>query len=188
MPPHRNAPTVPQAPSAPVITGKEPAHAMAAHLLDETEAAIARQTLLQIASLPDEDRSTARQSDSAAARMTFDIPLATDQGTAVAQIRIERDGKNNNGDAEDKPVWRANFSIDLESIGPVHVRISQAGERTMVVLNAERPETAKLLSADLPLLEVGLRKAQLDPGDLYCHARAPDAAAAGPGLFTDRAT
>jgi len=71
MPPFRNAPTVPQAAAVPTITGKEPPQAMAAHLLEETDAAIARQTLLQIASLPDQDTSAAKNSD-ASTRMTFD--------------------------------------------------------------------------------------------------------------------
>ena len=187
LPPFRNAPTVPQAPAAPTITGKEPPQAMAVHLLEETDAAIARQTLLQIASLPDQDTATAKNSD-ASTRMTFDIPLATPQGTAVAQIRIERDGKDQSNEIDGKPVWRASFSIDVEPIGPVHVRIALAGARAMVTLNAERPDSANQLSAGLPLLEAGLRKAELEPGELTCHARTPMAGPTTPGMFTDRAT
>jgi hypothetical protein len=187
LPPFRNAPTVPQAPAVPTITGKEPPQAMAVHLLEETDAAIARQTLLQIASLPDQDTSTAKNSD-ARTRMTFDIPLVTPQGTAVAQIRIERDGKDQTNEIDSKPVWRASFSIDVEPIGPVHVRIVLAGARAMVTLNAERPDSASRLSAGLPLLEAGLRKAELEPGELSCHARVPMHAPATSGMFTDRAT
>lgn len=186
MPPFRNAPTVAQAPAAPTITGNEPPQAMAVHLLEETDAAIARQTLLQIASLP-QDTPTARNSD-ASTRMTFDIPLVTAQGTAVAQIRIERDGKDQTNEIDGKPVWRASFSIDVEPIGPVHVRIALAGARAMVTLNAERPDSASRLSAGLPLLEAGLRKAELEPGELSCHARVPMHGPTTPGMFTDRAT
>jgi Flagellar hook-length control protein FliK len=187
MPPFRNAPTVPQAPAAPTITGKEAPQAMAVHLLEETDAATARLTLLQIASLPDQDTSAAKHSDTGT-RITFDIPLVTAQGTAVAQIRIERDGKDQTNEIDGKPVWRASFSIDVEPIGPVHVRIALAGARAMVTLNAERADSASRLSAGLPLLEAGLRKAELEPGELSCHARAPMIGSTTPGMFTDRAT
>jgi hypothetical protein len=158
------------------------------HLLEETEAAIARQTLLQIASLPDHDGGAARPSDPIATRMTFDIPIATAQGTAVAQLRIEHDGKGGDTDNDGKPVWRASFSVDLEPIGPVHVRIALAGARTMVTLNAERAESALRLNEKLPLLEAGLRNAELEPGELRCQARAPNPVPSAPGLFMDRAT
>jgi hypothetical protein len=59
---------------------------------------------------------------------------------------------------------------------------------TAITLSPERPETADRLSAELPLLESGLRNAELEPGELFCHARAPNLAPAAPGLFTDRAT
>ncbi len=124
-----------------------------------------------------------------------EIPILTAQGTGVAPMTIERDG-GNRAAGETKAQWRASFSIDLESIGPVHVRIALSGERASVTLKAERPRSAELLSADLPLLDAGLRQAEIEPGDLRCHlgslvgnlAGAPHAQAAAPGTFLDQAS
>ena len=189
MPPYADAPTVPQAPAAPTISAATPPRDIALHLLDQTDGAIARQTLLQIASLPaGQTTAVAASGQPDAARLIFDIPIATAQGTAVAQIRIERDGTRNSGSNQNGPVWRANFSIDFEPIGPVHVRIAQMGERTAVTLNAERSESAARLSEGLPLLEAGLRDAELEPGELRCVSNSPAAPAGPPGMFVDHST
>jgi hypothetical protein len=120
-------------------------------------------------------------------RTTFDIPLATPQGTAVAQFRIERDGRRRQG-TDQRPVWLACFSIDLEPIGPVHARIALTGDRTTVTIHAERPDSADRLRGGLALLQAGLREAALDPGDIQCRAGVPTAAPAAPGLFVDHAS
>ncbi len=189
-PPHRGAPSVPQAPVPATLPGDAPAREIALHLLRDTEAALARQTLLQIASLPEKPGATQR-GESGGARLTFEIPVATPNGTAIAQVRIEEDetARRDGSDRDGAPVWRADFSIAVEPIGPVHVRIALAGERAAVTLRAERPDSATRLASDLPLLEAGLRNAALEPGELRCRGGAPaPAAAAGPGQFLDRAS
>jgi hypothetical protein len=187
MPPYRNAPTVPQAPVAPSILDGAAPREVATRLLNHTEAAIARQSLLQVAALPDDPMIGAAHADNNAVRLTFDIPMATMQGTAVAQIRIEHDG-HHRGEQTKAPVWRADFSIDLEPIGKVHARIALVGDRATVTLNAERPGSADELLAGLGLLEAGLRDADLEPGELRCHAGAPRTPQAAPGLFVDHAS
>jgi hypothetical protein len=102
-------------------------------------------------------------------------------------MSIERDGKGR-GQQAAGAVWRATFSIDFEPIGPVHIKIALAGERATVTLNAERSDSAQLLSAGLPLLEAGLRGAAIEPGELRCNARSPRRQAANPGMFLDQAT
>ena len=185
--PYPNGPTVPQAATDPSVPANATAREMALHLLDTTDNAIAREMLLKIASLPDRADLNARPADANPSRMTFDIPMATPHGTAVAQIRIERDGAQRNGDSVE-PVWRANFSVDIEPIGAVHVRIALMGGKATVTLNAERTESAESLAAGLPLLEAGLRNAALEPGQLTCQAGQPPAASADHGLYVDHAT
>ena len=79
--------------------------------------AIARQTLLQVASLPDRVDATASRLDAATPRWNFEIPFATPQGTAMAQFEISRDGGGSEVEAA-KRVWRARFSLDVEPAGP----------------------------------------------------------------------
>ena len=74
----------------------------------------------------------------------FEIPFATPQGSAVAQFKVSRDGAKG-GKGQQAPVWRANFSLDVEPMGPVHAQIILAGERSWVSLWAERDESVARL-------------------------------------------
>jgi hypothetical protein len=188
MPPYRGAPTVAQAPVAASIPAGASPRVLALHLIGETDAAIARQSLLQMASLPDAGEGGGANAATHAARLMFDLPLATLGGTAVAQLLIEPDRQNQGRQGAVRPVWRARFSVDLEPIGPVHVRIALAGERTSVTMTAERSASTAALSASLPLLEAGLREAALKPGELRSQTGAAPPQAAAPGLFVDHAT
>jgi Flagellar hook-length control protein FliK len=156
-------------------------------LLGDTDAAIARQTLLQVASLPGQIDTTAARLDPTAARWNFEIPFATPQGTAMAQFEISRGGGGNEVEAA-KRVWRARFSLDVEPAGPVHALISFSGERTSVRMWAERPQTAAQLRAGAGELSQALALAQLQPGDIVIRdGTPPQVAPAKAGHFLDRA-
>src|SRR2546421_4111875 len=75
-------------PAAPSITSDAAAREIADKLIAQTDGALARQTLLQVASLPAQpDMSRA----DAAPHWTFEIPFATPQGTSIAQFEVSRD-------------------------------------------------------------------------------------------------
>jgi hypothetical protein len=157
------------------------------HLLDNTDAAIARQTLLQVASLPGQVDTAASRLDPTVPRWNFEIPFVTPQGTAMAQFEISRDGAGNEVEAA-KRAWRARFSLDIEPAGPVHVMVSLSGERTSVRMWAERPATAEQLQAGVPQLSQALTRAELLPGDIVVRVGAPVQSASAPaGHFLDRA-
>jgi hypothetical protein len=157
------------------------------HLLADTDAAIARQTLLQVASLPERVDSATARLDPATPRWSFEIPFAMPQGTAMAQFEISRDGGGNGVEAA-KRVWQARFSLDVEPAGPVHALVSLVGERTSVRMWAERPATAAQLRAGAGELSQALSRAELVPGDIVIRDGAPQqAASARAGHFLDRA-
>jgi hypothetical protein len=158
------------------------------HLLAGTDGAIARQTLLQIASLPGQaDQAAAPRYDASAPRWNFEIPFATPHGTAVAQFEISRDGGGNAVEPA-KRIWRARFSLDVEPAGPVHALVSLSGERTSVRMWAERPATASRLRAGVSQLSQALSRAELQPGDIVVRDGAPiQPPAARAGHFLDRA-
>jgi hypothetical protein len=158
------------------------------HLLAGTDGAIARQTLLQVASLPDRvDTATARV-DHAGPRWNFEIPFATPQGTAMAQFEISREGGGGNETEAAKRVWRARFSLDVEPAGPVHALVSLSGERTSVRIWAERPATTAQLRAGAAQLSQALSKAELQPGDIVIRdGTPPHSAPPRAGHFLDRA-
>lgn len=161
--------------------------AVARHLIDDTDAALARQTLLQVASLPERIDIPGLRAEASAPRWNFEIPFATPQGTAVAQFEISRDGGGISADPQSK-TWRARFSLNIEPSGPVHALVTLSGERTSVRMWAERPATAAQLRANAPQLTHALREAALEPGDIVIGDGAPPQPTKPPaGHFLDRA-
>ena len=158
------------------------------HLLADTDGAIARQTLLQVASLPDQvDPSTGRI-DPTAQRWNFEIPFLTPSGTAMAQFEISRDGGGSEAEASANRAWRARFTLDVEPAGPVHALVSLNGDKTSIRMWAERPATADQLRAGVAQLSQALSRAELRPGDIVIRDGAPSQpASAKAGHFLDRA-
>ena len=186
-PPFRGALPAAQPIASPTIAPSAPLSTTAHHLLDNTDAAIARQTLLQVASLPDRIDASGPKIDMTTPRWNFEIPFVTPQGTAMAQFEISRDGAGEAVEAA-KRVWRARFTLDVEPSGPVHALVSLSGETTAVRMWAERPATAAQLRAGASQLSQALSRAELQPGDIVIRDGAPpQPAPAKAGHFLDRA-
>jgi hypothetical protein len=186
-PPFRGALPSAQPVVPPSLAPDMPLAATVHHLLDDTDAAIARQSLLQVASLPDRADIAGPRTDPATPRWNFEIPFATAAGTAIAHFEISRDGTGSAGDAA-KRVWRARFSLDVEPAGPVHALISLTGNKTSVRMWAERPATATQLRAGASQLGQALSRAELQPGDIVIRDGAPLQPKSAPaGHFLDRA-
>ena len=186
-PPFRGALPSAQPIALPSIASDAPFATSAHHLLADTDAAIARQTLLQVASLPERVDTASTRLDPATPRWSFEIPFAMPQGTAMAQFEISRDGGGNEVESA-RRVWQARFSLDVEPAGPVHALVSLVGERTSVRMWAERPATAAQLRAGAVELSRALSKAELVPGDIVIRDGEPQPTApARAGHFLDRA-
>jgi len=186
-PPFRGALPAAQPVASPSIAPHAPLAETAHHLLDDTDAAIARQTLLQVASLPDRIDGSGPKIDTTVPRWNFEIPFVTPQGTAMAQFEISRDGGGEAVEAA-KRIWQARFSLDVEPSGPIHAVVSLVGEKTSVRMWAERPATAAQLRAGASQLSQALSRAELNPGDIVIRDGAPpQAAPAKAGHFLDRA-
>jgi Flagellar hook-length control protein FliK len=171
----------------PTLAPHLPLEATLQHLLTDTDGAIARQTLLQIASLPGQAGQATGRLDPSSSRWNFEIPFATAQGTAIAQFEISREGSAKAVEPS-KPVWRARFSLDVEPAGPIHAVISLNGERTSVRMWAERSSTASQLRAKASELSQALTRADLQVGDIVVRDGTPVQPAAAPaGHFLDRA-
>ncbi len=188
-PPFRGAATSAQPVASPSIAAEASPDIVAHHLLNDTDAALARQTLLQIASLPERVDQPGVRADLNVPRWNFEIPFATPQGTAVAQFEISRDGGGDKeGTASASKVWRARFSLNVEPAGPVHALVSLSGDKTSVRMWAERASTAQQLRANKSELTIALREAELDPGEIViAEGQAPSPASPPRGHFLDRA-
>lgn len=187
-PPFRGALPSAQAVASPALSPETPLAATVHRLLDDTDAAIARQTLLQVASLPDRTDASGHRIDPAVPQWNFEIPFATPQGTAMAQFEISRDGGNESADPA-RQAWRARFTLNIEPAGPVHALITLNGDKTFVRMWAERPATAQQLRAGIGELNQALVRAELKPGDILVRdGTPPQPAPARAGHFLDRAT
>lgn len=187
-PPFRGGLPAAQAVASPSLAPDTPLSATVHRLLDDTDAAIARQTLLQVASLPDRTDASGHRIDSTVPQWNFEIPFATQQGTAMAQFEISRDGGNESADPA-KRAWRARFTLNVEPAGPVHALITLNGDKTFVRMWAERPATAQQLRAGIGELTQALTRAELKPGDILVRdGTPPQPAPARAGYFLDRAT
>ena len=179
-PPYRDAPTAGQPPALPTLPPDASAALLARRLLQQTGAARARQSLLQIASLPDTADGPS---------WLFEIPFLTPQGTAIAQIQLKGDqnSRRRRSPSAPPPIWRAILSLELESIGPIHAQIAMAPDRTSVTLWAERASSAQDLRQDQRQLASSLSGAGV-PADIAVHHGAPARAPPAPGRFLDQAT
>jgi hypothetical protein len=184
-PPYRGAPTTAQPEALSALTSGMAGDDIGRVLVRDTDGAIARQTLLQAASVPERPAHT----DPAGPRWHFEVPLATPQGTAMAQFEIARDGHAAPAEGH-KAAWRARFSIDIEPIGAVHAQVALIGERAAVTLWAERPDSAVQLRDNSAALTDALRQAELTPEVAVRDGSPPRPrqAAAPAGRFLDRAS
>ncbi|UPJ45167.1 flagellar hook-length control protein FliK [Bradyrhizobium sp. 40] len=187
-PPVRGALPSPQSIASPSLVPDTPLSATVHRLLDDTDAALARQTLLQVASLPDRTDASGHRIDPTVPQWNFEIPFATPQGTAMAQFEISRDGGNESADPA-RRAWRARFTLNVEPAGPVHALITLNGDKTFVRMWAERPTTAQQLRAGIGELNQALTRAELKPGDILVRdGTPPQPTPARAGHFLDRAT
>lgn len=187
-PPFRGALPAAQPVASPSLAPDTPLSATVHRLLDDTEAAIARQTLLQVASLPDRTEASGHRIDPTVPQWHFEIPFATPQGTAMAQFEISRDGGGEQADSANR-AWRARFTLNVEPAGPVHALVTLSGDKTFVRMWAERPATAQQLRAGIGDLNQALMRAELKPGDILVRdGTPPQPAPARAGHFLDRAT
>ncbi|MBV8752901.1 MAG: flagellar hook-length control protein FliK [Hyphomicrobiales bacterium] len=185
-PPYRGAPPSAQSQAQTSLPPYAPSGAVAQRLLAETDAALARQTLLQVASLPETEAGS--HAVARATQWAFEIPLAAGQGSAIAQFEITRDGHAATEASAASFTWRVRFSVNLEPMGPVHALVALAGERAAVTLWAERETSASHLRAHGALLENALRAVALEPRDIQIRTGAPAAPPPAAGRFLDRAS
>jgi len=169
-PPARDGATAAQAAARPSLPEHADAQTITQVLSRGVDQALARQTLHQLASLPDGPNQA----------WMFELPLATPGGAAVAQFRVDHNAGSGAG-GESDPGWRVRFSIDVEPLGPVHVHLAPGAERASVTVWAERPDGL------VRLRSLGGELARALPADVRFQGGSPrPAPPPTPGRFVDR--
>lgn len=137
-PPMRGGQPMAQGAAAPSLPENADPALTATLLATGSDAALARQNLLQMASLPDQNKP-------GETRWIYDVPLMTPHGAAVAQMIVTRDGKGTSADAPE-PVWRIGLAINIEPLGPVRANLAISGGHAWVTIGADRPESLNKLA------------------------------------------
>jgi Flagellar hook-length control protein FliK len=184
-PPRRDGPLASQKAILPTLAYENNPKVVSSTLARETEQAVERLKLHQIASLPDQrilptDQPRPQQ-------LNFELPIALAQQTAMAGFRVERDKPRTakNGQAVD--CWGVRFAIDADVLGPVHAHVRLAGQTISVSLWAEQPDTHRAFVEAIPLLEAALSQNALDIGELAVFPGKPtEPKRATSGHFLDR--
>lgn len=144
-PPVRGALPHGQSPSPASLGPEAPATEVARVLTERTEAALARLTLLQAASLPD-GRDIGRAD--APAQTLAEVPLRIGAETAILQFQIvrERDAGTPTA-AATRQDWTMRFSMEAEPLGPIHAAVRWRDGHVGIQLWAEREDVAAQLDA-----------------------------------------
>lgn len=148
-------------------------------LLHQTDAALSRLKLTQLASQP----ADARAGGPAALDLTIEVPMLLGHELALAQLSVQRDGKS-----KDKPGergWRLRFAVNFSVVGEVGAQVSLLGGTTSVVLWAAEDETAASLEELLPELGPALTARGLAVGSVKLRRGAPKEAAPAAGRLMD---
>ncbi len=155
-------------------------------LLAQTEAALARLRLTQIASLPGDPETATGRSDKPAHELTFELPFAVGERTVVVQFKLSREGAKRTGEPDDG--WSLRFSLDAEPLGPVHGAVVLRQEKVSVTLWAEGGEAAEMLRGGLSSLRQTLDGPAFDIGELQVLTGSPERSVFSAGTVVDRVT
>ena len=166
-------------PAAKATLGPQTSLATLVHTLHaEAEASLARLQLSQSASLAKAETRS---------HWSFEAPVATPAGTAMAQFEINRDGHGASPDgAAAEPTWRARFSLNVAPSGPIHVELALGGGRTHVRLIAQDAAARAALAASQDELAQALVSEESADVIVRVTAAAPPRPPPAPGQLLDR--
>lgn len=169
---HRtDAPTLPEA-----ATAREAGRT----LLHQTDAALSRLKLTQLASQPQDTRAGAV----AARDLIVELPMMLGHELAIAQLQVQRDGKPKGKPGERG--WRLRFAVSFSVIGEVGAQVALLGDTTNVVVWAGEPATADALETLMPELGPALAARGLKVGAIKLRRGIPETPRPDTGRLMDQ--
>jgi len=132
-------------------------------LLQQTEAALARVQLSQLASLP-------REGERGLVEWLFDIPVRRADDIDFWSARMLREKDDQSSEADDDAGWSVQLAFDLPGLGPMQAQIQLQGERVSTHFWASNTDTLPLLRENLHELRSSFNEVGLEVGDIDCQA------------------
>jgi hypothetical protein len=173
MPPRAEAPALDPLPPAVEETARTLHH--------QTDAALSRVKLMQLASLPDADPARP-----APPELRMEVPFLLGSETVLAQFQIFRDGSRKRTDG--KRGWTMRFAMNFAATGEVGAEIGLLGKNVSVALWAAERGTHDRLEEALPELAPALAALGLDPGAIRLRAAPPELPTPPSGRYLDSLT
>lgn len=130
-------------------------------LLQQSEAALARLQLQQLASMP-------REGERAAPEWLFDLPVRRGENIDLWSWRVFRDGNGQAAEAQRQAGWSVQLAFDLPGLGPVQAQVRLDGEAVSTQFRTRDASTVPLFEAHLHELHLALTRAGLEVGELQC--------------------
>ncbi|MET0093126.1 MAG: flagellar hook-length control protein FliK, partial [Sedimenticola sp.] len=135
-----------------------------AELLGQTESALARVQMHQLASVPVEDQP--RQV------WQMEIPVNNSDHDDNFMLRIAREERGANGEGDD--LWTVSLNFDLQGLGPVRAMLTLTEDLVSSHFVAQQPESAGRIERELPRLDAAFQRAGLRVGKLSARQGKPE--------------
>ncbi|MET0049328.1 MAG: flagellar hook-length control protein FliK [Sedimenticola sp.] len=135
-----------------------------AELLGQTESALARVQMHQLASVPVEDQP--RQV------WQMEIPVNNSDHDDNFMLRIAREERGANGEGDD--LWTVSLNFDLQGLGPVRAMLTLTEDLVSSHFVAQLPESAGRIERELPRLDAAFQRAGLRVGKLSARQGKPE--------------
>lgn len=132
-------------------------------LLQQTEAALSRVQLSQLASLP-------REGERGLIEWLFDIPVRRGEDIDLWSARMLRDSEEQQRNNDESASWSVQLAFDLPGLGPMQAQIQLRGERVSTHFWASETDTLPLLREHLHELRNSFDAVGLEVGDIDCQA------------------
>ncbi len=173
-----------QPPRPPVIEGAMPPSEAGRVLLGEAKAALARISLLQLASSAMGGKENAGMRSPAPAEWNFEMPLQLGSQNAIVQFRIEGESRAEHEGA--KRGWNIHVSLDTPGTGPVYAALSLSGKTARISLWAGREETLASFKANRQELAKALNDNGISADNINFLPGIPKARPVKPGSMLDQ--
>lgn len=186
----RPAPPLPDAqprgmrPDGPTLNADAAPRDAARTLLHQTDGALSRLKLTQLASQPAE---AALRAAASAPDFMVELPMVLGAELGLMQLKVQRDGKGRAKPGERG--WRVRFAVSFSAIGEVGAQVALLGRTTNVTVWADRETTAAALEEMLPELGPALAARGLTVGAVRLRRGVPgDDTRPGSGRLMDTVT